>query len=302
MIVLHFEAVADRLWILKTPFSTVFSAVILVEGNENYLIDSGADTETVNGCILPALAERGLRPCDIKGLLCTHCHGDHTGGHERLAVGLGIPVLATAEQAKKLADPDFYARKTRTVFPEHSPKPRTGATPIPVARIIRDGQKIGNRLTVLETPGHDTECVSFLDTETGTLITGDSLQCNGTPTQGIGFYKDLPAYRRTLQLIRGLGVSRLIAGHEYDGMGCVINGADHVRQALAASGEMPDRYTAFIREALAKGETDPAVLADRLIRQYGCGQPEYLFMAMYTVAEHIKEINSGEVRTEEKQI
>ena len=49
-------------------------------------------------------------------------------------------------------------------------------------------------------------------------------------------------------------------------------------------------YDAFVR---ANREKDPVTLAQALIDTHGCGQPEHLFMALYTVTEHRKEIEHG---------
>jgi hypothetical protein len=49
------------------------------------------------------------------------------------------------------------------------------------------------------------------------------------------------------------------------------------------------RYDCFIRSCWESGDKDPAVIAQRLIQEKGCGMPERLFMALYTVTEHIKE-------------
>ena len=67
-------------YLLKTPFAGVWSGVFLLTGEANILIDSGASGEVVDMCVIPALAELGLRPSDIDYLINTHTHGDHAGG------------------------------------------------------------------------------------------------------------------------------------------------------------------------------------------------------------------------------
>ena len=48
---------------------------------------------------------------------------------------------------------------------------------------------------------------------TGTLITGDSLQANGTICQGIGFYQDLAGYEKALE--RLLALTRQITADNF---------------------------------------------------------------------------------------
>jgi hypothetical protein len=43
------------------------------------------------------------------------------------------------------------------------------------------------------------DCVCWYDIPTKTAITGDSLQGNGTPTQGVGFYQSLDAYESSVK-------------------------------------------------------------------------------------------------------
>lgn len=97
-----------------------------------------------------------------------------------------------------MENPVPYAIETRTKFPSHSPAPQSYLQGVPVDRILEDGEVIAGRLQVIHTPGHDDDCVCWYDIPTGTLITGDSLQGNGTPAQGIGFYKDLESHANSL--------------------------------------------------------------------------------------------------------
>ena len=49
--------------------------------------------------------------------------------------------------------------------------------------ILEEGDVIAGRLRLVASPGHDDDCVCFYDIPTKTLISGDSLQGNGTRTQ-----------------------------------------------------------------------------------------------------------------------
>lgn len=67
-------------------------------------------------------------------------------------------------------------------------------------------------MRLVTTPGHDTDTVCWLDERSGTLITGDSLQLNGTVTQGIALVMDLPGYLATLKKLKQLPIRRIVAG------------------------------------------------------------------------------------------
>ena len=77
---LMFEQMAENLYLLKIPFGPVWTGVVLLRGEENILIDSGATARDVDEVLLPALRHLGLELADIAYLVNTHSHGDHIGG------------------------------------------------------------------------------------------------------------------------------------------------------------------------------------------------------------------------------
>jgi glyoxylase-like metal-dependent hydrolase (beta-lactamase superfamily II) len=188
---------------------------------------------------------------------------------------------------RALTDPAANAVRIRTRFPEHSPAPQSwlrGTTP---DIILKDGDILEGRLQVIHTPGHDLDCVCWYDIPTKTLITGDSLQGNGTPTQGIGFYQSLSDYEYTLDRLSRLDVENIILGHEYEGLGDFILGKENAIHALSVCAQMTRKYDSLIRAYLSEGLSDPAEIATRLIKEAGCGMPEKLFLALHTVSEHL---------------
>ena len=283
----HFERIEEGLYLLKVPFGPVWTGVILVQGEENYLIDSSATAEDVDRYVLPALAELGLGQKDIHWLLNTHCHGDHIGGHQRFCQVRAPKVAAFEKAAPKVEDPVPYAIRIRTRFPAYSPAPQSQLKGVKVDRVLADGEQIGDRLQIISTPGHDDDCVCWYDIKTKTLITGDSLQANGTICQGIGFYQDLPGYRHALERLLAMDIENILCGHDYDGIGWWIRGKAQVRQALEKCLNYLEQYHCFLEERLQAGEKDPVKLAEALIENLGCGQPERLFMALYTVNQHM---------------
>ena len=287
---LRFEKLYPDIYLLKVPFSGLWTGVVLITGEENCLIDSGARDLDVDQLMIPALVELGLDLHSVSWLLNTHSHGDHIGGHARITNLANVQVAAHASSAPKVEDPVPYAVETRTRFPEHSPAPQSYLQGVPVDRVLADGEVVAGRLQVIYTPGHDDDCVCWLDLHTGTLITGDSIQGNGTPAQGVGFYKDLGAYRASVEKLLGLPVRNMICGHEYDGIGWNISGPENVRKALAACRDCTWQYQDFIEKQYQAGISDPVEIAQALIRTHGCAMPDRLFLALYTVTQHLETI------------
>lgn len=286
---LLFETIEPGIKLLKTPFGGAWSGVILLTGDENILIDSGADAETVENCLIPALKAEGLEPGDIAWLLNTHCHGDHIGGHYRFRELSGAKIATWRGALNKLRDPLKYNKLIRARFPEFSPPPSPGLRGVEPDILLDDGAIAANRLRLIHTPGHDDDCVCWLDEASKTLISGDSLQLNGTQTQGIGFYQDLTGYRNSLRRLMNMDIENIVAGHDYLPRGALAIGREKICSYLESCLYLTDTYDILLREFRNHGATEPAELAVRLIEHLGGQAPDYLFLALYTVCEHLKQ-------------
>ena len=289
-----FEEVLPGTFLLRVPFGPVWTGIVLVRGEKNVLIDSShLEPEKY---LLPALADLGLAPGDIDWLLNTHVHGDHIGGHHALHAKYGVKVATLDTAADALRDPVKVAIRVRTRFPRNSPPPQSYLKGVEPDKLLADGELLEGRFRAIPAPGHDDDCLVWLDTATGTAFTGDSLQGNGTPTQGIGFYRDLAAYRATLARLAGEPIDNLVCGHLYDGIGDVVRGREAVAAALRYCADRVTLYGARIAAYVAEGvpvEDEPVTLARKLIGEVGCGMPEALFLALHTVSEHLREQRSG---------
>ena len=293
-----FEEVLPGTFLLKVPFGPVWTGIALVRGDKNVLVDSShLEPEEF---LLPALADLGLAPRDVAWLLNTHVHGDHIGGHFALHEKCGIKAATLDSAAGALRDPVSVAIRVRTRFPRNSPPPQSYLKGVVADRRLAEGELLEGRFSAIAAPGHDDDCLVWIDAATRTAFTGDSLQGNGTPTQGVGFYRDLPAYRATLaklaKRVESGEIENLVCGHFYDGIGDVIRGREAVAAALRYSADRVALYGEKIAGYLAEGvpaEDEPVSLAHRLIGDVGCGMPEKLFLALHTVSEHLREIGAG---------
>lgn len=284
-----FEPIIGNLKLLRVPFGTSWTGVILVDDEKKILIDSGALSSDVDDVIIPALGELGYMLSDIDYLVNTHSHGDHIGGYSRvLELAPDITVVASSTDAANVENPAALAIRTRGKYPAVSPTPQSYLKGVRVDRILQDGEDLDGILTLIETPGHDGGCVCWVDNKTKTAITGDSLQGNGTDSQGIGFYQDLDVYRNSVQKLLNGDVENLLCGHDYDKLGYLICGKEAVTRALEGCLALTELYQSFVDAELSAGNTDPATIAVKLIREHGCGVPNYLFMSVYTVCEHIR--------------
>ncbi len=291
---MKFEQILPGIYMMKVPFSTIWSAVFLVEGEEKILVDSGASASSVDDYIVPGLRELGLELSDIGWLINTHSHGDHMGGNHRiLTVCPGVKLAAFDGAAEKIADPLPHSIKTRVKYPAFSPKPPKefpGHTP---ELVLKEGEVLSGRLQVLHTPGHDTECISLLDLKTNSVLTGDSLQAfgmTGPDGAGMAFYKDLPAYRRSIEKVELLKVENIITSHDFRPFGYAAMGRDAVRTYLKVCRVATEIYTMLVRKKMAEGVTELDQIALGVLDELGVEPPPMLFQPMYTLDEHVAEL------------
>ena len=117
----------------------------------------------------------GFKVTDIKYVLNTHAHIDHTGGLAELKQASGAQMVA-GEADKPLLEGGYYpgAREVKELdFP-----------PVKVDRTVREGDTvtIGNvTLTARETPGHSPGCTSWMfNVKDGDATRSVLIFCSGT--------------------------------------------------------------------------------------------------------------------------
>ena len=225
----------------------------------------------------------GMRLEDIGWLALTHAHGDHVGGAARIkALAPRVSIAAFAPSVARLYDPLAYSRQIRARFAAHSPAAPQTLCGVAVNRLLGDGDTLG-ALTLLHTPGHDTDSCCYLDGRTGTLITGDSLQLNGTVSQGCALLMDVPGYRQTLEHLLAMPLQNIVCAHPYLPLGAEAIGPEATRRYLTACFGCYEHGRGFVAGMVAAGENDPVTIAKAFIQNIGGQEPPYLFLPLYTV-------------------
>lgn len=283
-----FVCLAPGVYRLAVPFPGCWAGAYLVTGKENILVDSGGCAETVDSAIVPALKELGLTLQDISWLAFTHIHGDHVGGCGRLKeLNPQLKVAVFRDSLERMRNPLAYSAQIRAKFPGHSagtPARLDGAEP---DLLLSDGDMLGD-LMLLHTPGHDTDSCCYLDVRTKTLLTGDSLQLNGTVSQGCALLMDANGYENTLHRLLDMDIENIACGHPYLPLGADATGREAARAYLKKCLACFWHDEGFVQGMLAAGVTDAPAIAKALIRNVGGKEPGFLFLPLYTVTEYIQ--------------
>lgn len=199
---------ADHSWYVGTEG---LSSVLVKTAQGAVLIDGGLPQAA--DLLLQRMRELGVRPGDLKLILHSHAHIDHTGPLAAVKRATGARLVANAESAVLLArggSDDIHFGEGLT-FP-----------PVVADRIVMDGEIIelgGTRFTAHFTPGHTPGSTSWTwnDRRDGQVLRiayVDSLSAPGYRLLGNPRYPRIVGdYRRTFETVRALPCDLLLTPH-----------------------------------------------------------------------------------------
>jgi glyoxylase-like metal-dependent hydrolase (beta-lactamase superfamily II) len=194
----------------------------LLLDEEPTLVDPGPSTTLRQ--LRTGLAEHGLRVRDLRHVLLTHVHMDHSGSTGHLvAEHPGLAVHVHLDGLPHMADPSRLVAASRAIWGDDLDVFWGEMRPVPVDALRPWVPGSGGRHPVrsvrpLATPGHIGHHVAYLHEADGTLLVGDSLGvllAEDAPThpKSPPPAVDLEAWRATLAEVRGLGVERAAFAH-----------------------------------------------------------------------------------------
>ncbi len=142
--------IADNLYYVGTQ--TI--AVYLITTPEGHILVDGA-MPTSAPLILDSIRKLGFDPADVKVILNTHAHFDHTGGLADLKAATGATLAASAGDRGALESGTYVGSEEVETF---------AFKPVVVDRVLQDGDKVelgGVALTAHLTPGHSPGCTTW---------------------------------------------------------------------------------------------------------------------------------------------
>lgn len=187
------------------------SSYLITSPQGHILVDTVMPDATSQ--IKASIEKLGFKITDIKYIVNTHAHIDHTGGLAEMKKASGAQMIG-GEADKPLLEGGYYpgAREdTNLAFP-----------PVKVDRTVREGDtvKLGDvTLTARETPGHSPGCTSWEfqvkdgdATRTALIFCSGTVALNrlvGSPTHP-GIVED---YRKTFTRTKDMKIDVLLAPH-----------------------------------------------------------------------------------------
>jgi glyoxylase-like metal-dependent hydrolase (beta-lactamase superfamily II) len=209
--------------------------VIVQEGTELTLVDAGwnGDIQEVERSV----RSLGRRPQDLRAVLLTHAHADHTGALNHLHDNYGVPLYMDAVEvpnalgqtiesggpidvAKRLYRPQVARWASRIIKAgglRHFTVPGAQAFP----QLPQQGAlDLPGRPVPIATGGHTSGHTSFLLPDLGVLISGDALVTAHPTLNGVGprllpacFTNDQRSAISALSALRELDADMFVPGH-----------------------------------------------------------------------------------------
>jgi glyoxylase-like metal-dependent hydrolase (beta-lactamase superfamily II) len=231
------------------------------------VIDPGPDDAAHIRSIVAAGAGR------IRWILCSHTHMDHASGVTSLQKATGASIAAAPRSNTARTDPEA----------EHD-------VSLKLDQVLADGDVIDLtdcRLHTVFTPGHASNHVCFLLSNTGMLFTGDHIMQGSTvviwPPDG-----NMRAYLQSLRKLLSMELSILAPGHGY------LIGAPHAEAERLIQHRLAREVK--VRDALL-GSGGSATLKGLLPLVYSDIAPMLLPIAARSLQAHLdKLVEDGEVR------
>jgi len=181
------------------------AAVYLLHfGEEAALVDAGCGRSVER--IFANIGECGAEPGDIRYLLITHCHFDHTGGIRAVRERTGCTVVAHEEDARFLEEGNSTVTGARWYGSFMTPT----AVDMKLQEERQDIELGGKRIEAIHTPGHSPGSMVYVTESEGIkVLFGQDI--HGPIHESL--LSNREDYRRSLNLLLSLEADVLCEGH-----------------------------------------------------------------------------------------
>jgi len=230
----------------------IIATAILHGASGVALVDPGPAT-TLDG-LTASLEKKGIRFADVRQLLITHIHLDHSGATGTiLERHPHIEVTVHGRGAPHLIDPTKLLASAGRLYAQDMDRLWGEVKPVPAARlrIVEGGETlsiVGRELKVEYTPGHASHHVSYLDVATRVAFVGDTAGIR----RGSGAYVMPPTPPPDIDLEAWRASEQKVLAWDPDTLFLTHFGPHHgARQHFQAMFENIDSWSRIVRRLLA---------------------------------------------------
>jgi glyoxylase-like metal-dependent hydrolase (beta-lactamase superfamily II) len=231
--------VADGVQQLTIPmrFNPLGRTYCYLLTDSSTLIDTGVPGKEAYAALEKQLAENGVKPSDIRGIILTHLHNDHVGLVNQIKHYSLAKVFAHSSALERLREQaqlqeNVYEMMTSEIellgcgnlrqflsrF-EYSFRETPEPTPIDVTLEDREVMRFDNTsIEVLWTPGHAQEHICLYDGGKRILFSGDHVLPKITSNISLHTYQKgdpLADYLSSLSKVENLSADLVLPGHEW---------------------------------------------------------------------------------------
>jgi hydroxyacylglutathione hydrolase len=187
---------------------------LIVEDEQLVLIDTGLPRKAKK--IMAYITDNLHRkPKDLKLIILTHSHWDHTGSAQDLRKVTGTKIAAHKIEAEYISGRKHAPRPTGAiglVFKLLSPFVKV--RPFEVDTVLSDGDTIAG-LRIIHVPGHTRGSIALYDPARKVLFPGDMLRYRKGTVEGPPehFSYNMKQVRRSTEKLRSLDFDTMLGGH-----------------------------------------------------------------------------------------
>jgi glyoxylase-like metal-dependent hydrolase (beta-lactamase superfamily II) len=224
------KQIVPNVYVIPLGFVNAF----LIGGDDLTLIDTGIPGSGEK--ILQAVRELDKQPADIRHILVTHCHGDHTGSLATLKEATGAPaymhpndtaLVRVGESMRPWKpSPNILHKLMARLFMQSGP---SGIEPATIEHEVEDGAEldVAGGIKAIHVPGHCAGQLAFLWPQHGGVLFAADTASNMLRLGWAIIYEDLEEGKRSLAKLATLDFEVACFGH---GKAIVGGAAERFRQ------------------------------------------------------------------------